>query len=43
MDKAFWALAAFCGSQMLLIGLAYLPRKFWKPAAERGAEATQEG
>jgi ABC-type transport system involved in cytochrome c biogenesis permease subunit len=40
MDKAFWALAGFCASQLAFIGLAYLPRRFWKPAAERsGAEA----
>jgi ABC-type transport system involved in cytochrome c biogenesis permease subunit len=38
MDKAFWALAGFCASQLLLIGLAYLPRHFWKPAAERGEQ-----
>ncbi len=37
MDKAFWALAAFIASQLALIGLALLPRRFWKPAAERGA------
>ncbi|HEX9402342.1 MAG TPA: cytochrome c biogenesis protein CcsA [Anaeromyxobacter sp.] len=36
MDKAFWALSAFCGSQLALMGLALLPRRFWKPAAERG-------
>ncbi len=33
MDKAFWALAAFIGSQLLLMGLCLLPRQFWKPAA----------
>jgi ABC-type transport system involved in cytochrome c biogenesis permease subunit len=39
MDKAFWALAAFMGSQFLLMGFALLPRQFWKPSAERqGAE-----
>jgi ABC-type transport system involved in cytochrome c biogenesis permease subunit len=32
MDKAFWALAAFCGSQLLLIGLAYVPARFWARA-----------
>jgi ABC-type transport system involved in cytochrome c biogenesis permease subunit len=37
MDKAFWALAGFIASQLALIGLALLPRRFWKPAAERGA------
>ncbi len=35
MDKAFWALAGFCASQMILIGVALLPRRFWRPAAER--------
>jgi ABC-type transport system involved in cytochrome c biogenesis permease subunit len=43
MDKAFWALAAFIGSQLALMGLTLLPRRFWKPAAEReaaGAQAT---
>jgi hypothetical protein len=39
MDKAFWALAAFCASQMALIGLAYLPRHFWRPAGDRGPES----
>ena len=35
MDKAFYALAAFDASQLALMGLALLPRRFWKPAAER--------
>jgi ABC-type transport system involved in cytochrome c biogenesis permease subunit len=39
MDKAFWALAGFCGSQLALMGLALLPRRFWRPAAEREAAA----
>ncbi len=39
MDKAFWALSGFCISQLALMALALLPRKFWKPATERGAEA----
>ena len=30
MDKAFWALAAFGASQLALIGIAYVPRHFWK-------------
>ena len=37
MDKAFWALSAFCGSQLALMGLALLPRRFWK----RGTAAAQ--
>ena len=40
MDKAFWALAAFIGSQLALMGIALLPRQFWKPDAERGGKAT---
>jgi ABC-type transport system involved in cytochrome c biogenesis permease subunit len=32
MDKAFWALAAFTGSQLLLMGFALLPRHFWRTA-----------
>jgi ABC-type transport system involved in cytochrome c biogenesis permease subunit len=39
MDKAFWALAAFCGSQLALMGVALLPRRFWKPEGERGEAA----
>ena len=39
MDKAFWALAAFIGSQLALMGLALLPRQFWKAASERDAAA----
>ncbi len=37
MDKAFWALSAFCGSQLLLMALALAPRQFWKGRAARGA------
>ncbi|BDG10874.1 cytochrome c biogenesis protein [Anaeromyxobacter paludicola] len=39
MDKAFWALAAFIGSQLAIMGLCLLPRRFWKgqPAPERDA------
>ena len=37
MDKAFWALSGFCASQLALMGLALLPRQFWKPAAERAS------
>lgn len=32
MDKAFWALSAFCGSQLLLMAVALAPRRFWKGA-----------
>ncbi|MFO0583399.1 MAG: cytochrome c biogenesis protein CcsA [Anaeromyxobacter sp.] len=39
MDKAFWALAAFSASQVLIIGLAYLPPRFW---AKGGAPAAGE-
>jgi ABC-type transport system involved in cytochrome c biogenesis permease subunit len=38
MDKAFWALAAFDGTQLALMGLALLPRHFWK-AENRQAPA----
>ena len=30
MDKAFWALAAFIGSQLALMGLCLLPAGFWR-------------
>jgi ABC-type transport system involved in cytochrome c biogenesis permease subunit len=30
MDKAFWSLSAFIGSQLLLMGVALLPRRFWQ-------------
>jgi cytochrome c-type biogenesis protein CcsB len=33
MDKAFWALAGFCASQLLFMGLALMPRHFWKKAS----------
>jgi ABC-type transport system involved in cytochrome c biogenesis permease subunit len=39
MDKAFWALASFIGSQLGFMGLALLPRRFWKPAGDRDAQA----
>jgi ABC-type transport system involved in cytochrome c biogenesis permease subunit len=38
MDKAFYALSAFIGSQLLLMGLALAPRRFW---AGRRAERTE--
>ncbi len=41
MDKAFWALAGFDASQLALIGLALVPRRFWRRAEERG-EALQD-
>jgi len=41
MDKAFWALTAFCSSQVLLIALALAPRHFWKKAAWERPGATQ--
>ena len=37
MDKAFWALAAFIGSQLALMALCLAPRRFW--AAGRAAAA----
>jgi ABC-type transport system involved in cytochrome c biogenesis permease subunit len=39
MDKAFWALSAFCGSQLLLMAVALAPRRFWK----RGAAPPADG
>jgi hypothetical protein len=33
MDSAFWALAGFSGSQLVLIGLAYVPPRFWARSA----------
>ncbi len=37
MDKAFWALSGFVGSQLLLMALAMAPRQFWKGKAARAA------
>jgi ABC-type transport system involved in cytochrome c biogenesis permease subunit len=40
MDKAFWALFAFIGSQLALIGVCLLPPGFWRlrrPVPERRA------
>ena len=33
MDKAFWALSGFIASQLVLMGLALAPRRFWKGRA----------
>jgi ABC-type transport system involved in cytochrome c biogenesis permease subunit len=41
MDKAFWALFGFIASQLALMGLALVPRRFWRPAAERRAATAQ--
>jgi len=35
MDQAFWSLAAFIGSQLVLIAFCLIPRRFWAPAASR--------
>ncbi|HEY6101109.1 MAG TPA: cytochrome c biogenesis protein CcsA [Anaeromyxobacter sp.] len=44
MDKAFWALSGFIASQLVLMAVALLPRRFWKPAGDRGAaEAVRAG
>jgi ABC-type transport system involved in cytochrome c biogenesis permease subunit len=43
MDKAFWALFAFIGSQFLLMGLALAPRRFWRGRAEVDAAETGGG
>jgi ABC-type transport system involved in cytochrome c biogenesis permease subunit len=37
MDKAFWALAAFIGSQLVLIALCLAPRRFWSARASEPA------
>jgi ABC-type transport system involved in cytochrome c biogenesis permease subunit len=42
MDKAFWALFAFIGSQLVLMALCLAPRQFWRaraaePAPSRGS------
>jgi hypothetical protein len=36
MDQAFWALSGFIGTQLVLMAIALLPRRFWLPAAKRG-------
>jgi ABC-type transport system involved in cytochrome c biogenesis permease subunit len=35
MDQAFWALAWFIGSQLVLIGLCLAPRRFWAARPNR--------
>jgi len=37
MDKAFWALAAFIVTQLALIGVCLLPRRFWSARARAAA------
>jgi hypothetical protein len=39
MDKAFWALAAFIGSQLALMALCLLPRRFWARVPDRDGAA----
>jgi ABC-type transport system involved in cytochrome c biogenesis permease subunit len=38
MDKAFWALSAFCASQLALVALALAPPRFWARAAGQAGE-----
>ncbi|MBS1150875.1 MAG: cytochrome c assembly protein [Myxococcaceae bacterium] len=38
MDEAFWALAWFMVSQLVLVGFALLPPKFWRPAPAKAPE-----
>ena len=38
MDKAFYALSAFVASQLVLLALALLPRRFWAGRAARDVE-----
>jgi len=42
MDKAFWALFAFIASQLVLVGLAVLPPRFWT-ALSPGGRAREGG
>jgi ABC-type transport system involved in cytochrome c biogenesis permease subunit len=37
MDKAFWALATFIGTQLVLMALCLLPPRFWKRASVTAA------
>jgi hypothetical protein len=41
MDKAFWSLSAFIGSQLLLMAVALAPRRFWlrRPSPPEGGAA----
>jgi ABC-type transport system involved in cytochrome c biogenesis permease subunit len=39
MDKAFWALSAFIGSQLVLMAVALAPRRFWRRTGDRGSGA----
>jgi hypothetical protein len=41
MDKAFWALSAFIGSQLVLMAVALAPRRFWRRAGDRGPGAAE--
>ncbi len=41
MDKAFWSLSAFCGSQLLLMAVALAPRRFWRGAGGGDAGASK--
>jgi hypothetical protein len=43
MDKAFWALSAFCASQLALVGLAYVPRTFWRKEGAAAAPVPRPG
>jgi ABC-type transport system involved in cytochrome c biogenesis permease subunit len=37
MDKAFWALAAFAATQLLVMALGSLPRRFWRSVSVSAA------
>jgi ABC-type transport system involved in cytochrome c biogenesis permease subunit len=43
MESAFWALASFIATQLVLIGIALLPRQFWKSRARRETPAPAAG
>ena len=38
MDKAFWALAAFIGTQLVLMAFCLVPAQFWRPPVRAEAE-----
>jgi len=37
MDKAFWALAVFIGSQLVFMVFCLIPAPFWKPQVAKPA------
>jgi hypothetical protein len=43
MDKAFWALAAFIGSQLVIMGFTLLPARFWSRSPASVAARQEAG